>query len=245
MKIQITSYIHGLSNDVRLDLTQKTINSSNADLILFSGHTVGFVNDIQKLQSAIKNNQTEVVFELQNINSEKIYNCLYHIKKGKIKNLYTNQIFSQSGEIEYNYELGDRLLHEFENNRKIKIKGYSILIIQCGEINILKNIQSDENRVEFRLLDNPSLNDRFTKIIKGTDIFLNPIHSPMGNQGKILKRREFFSNDNKYYFSASNTKEDSINLELKSMQYAYYNKNELIEADKIITDKLISRIFEI
>lgn len=245
MKIQITSYIYGLSDKVRFDLTKDTINNSTADLILFSGHTIGFANEIEKLQYTIKNDQSEVIFELQNIKSEKIGNCLYHIKKGKMINLYTNQIFTQSGEIEGNYELGDRLLHEFENNRIIQIKGLSILIIQCGEINILKNIQSEENRVEFRLSDDPILSERFTKIFTETDIFLNPIHTPMGNQGKIQKRREFFSKGNKYYFSASNTKEYSNNLDLKSLQYAYHNEHELIEVEKIITDKLISRIYEI
>ena len=67
----------------------------------------------------------------------------------------------------------------------------------------------------------------------------------MGNQGKIQKRREFLSKNKKFYFSASNTKEDSRNLELKSLQYAFYNGNELIEDNKIITDNSVSRIYKI
>lgn len=245
MKIQITSYIYQHPDKVRLEITKEVINNSTADLLLFSGHTIGFVNEIEKLQSSIKNYQTEVIFELESINSKKIKNCLYHIKKGKVQSMYTNQIFTESIEIENNYELAGRLLNEFETKRKLIINGLSVLIIQCGEINILKNIQSEENRVVFRLLEDKILNEKFTKIINDTDIFLNPIHTPMGNQGKIQKRREFLSKNKKYYFSTSNTKENSKNLELKSLQYAFCNENELIEVEKIITNESISRIYKI
>lgn len=245
MEIQLTSYVYGLSDKVRLEVTKEVINNSTADLLLFSGHTIGFVNEIEKLKSSIKNFQTEVIFELENINSNKINNCLYHIKNGLVKSLYTNQIFTESNEIENNPELADRLLNEFETKRKLNINGFSVLIIQCGEINILKNIQSEENKVVFRLSQDNQLNEKFARIINGTDIFLNPIHSPMGNQGKMQKRREFLSKNKKFYFSFSNTKENTDNLELKSLQYAFYNKKELIEVEKIITDEYISRIYNI
>ncbi len=149
MKIEITSYRHGLSDKIRLNLTRDIINNSTADLLLFSGHTIGFVNDIETLKTQINNTQIDVILELQNINTDKINNCLYRVTKGKLISLYTNQIFTQSSDIEANYELAARLLHEFENNRIIKINGTSILIIQCGEINILKNIQSENTILVF------------------------------------------------------------------------------------------------
>ncbi len=245
MRIQLTSFHHGLLNKVRLDLTAQIINNSTADILFFSGHTIGFVNEIEELRSILENNKTEVVLELEDINSDKINNCLYHIKKGKINNLYTNQIFTQSGEIENNYELGDRLLNELETKRKFKVKGLSFLIIQCGEINILKNVQSDDNRVEFRLLHDNKLSDRFDQILKKTDVILNPIHTPMGNQGKIQKRREFLSKNSKYYFSTSNTKIDSNNLNLKSLQYAFFNGQEIVEKEKYLTGHSVSRIYDI
>ncbi len=245
MRIQITSYISGLSDKDKFELTKEIVNNSTADLLLFSGHTIGFVNEIEKLKTSITNKETEVIFELKDINTEKIKNCLYHIKNGEIQNLYTNQLFAESVEIENNYQLADRLLYEFENKRKFNINKLSFLVIQCGEMNILKNIQSEENRVEFRLAEDEILNERFLKILKETDVFLNPIHSPMGNQGKIQKRREFLSQNEKYYFSTSNTKDDSKNLDLKSLQYAFYNGNELIEESKILTEKSISRIYKI
>lgn len=245
MKLEIASYRYGLSDKVRLNLTKDIINESTSDLLLFSGHTIGFVNDIESIKKLIENTQIEVILELQDINSSKIGNCLYHIKNGKLRSLNTNQLFTQSFEIEGNYELAARLLHELETNRIIEIKGMNILIIQCGEINILKNIQNEKNRVEFRLSDDQSLNDKFTNLIKETNIILNPIHSPMGNQGKIQKRREYLSKNKRYYFSASNTKVDSKNLELKSLQYAFFDGELLTEIDKHISDYSIRRIYDI
>lgn len=243
MKIQITSFHHGLSGKERLCLTENIINNSAADLILFSGHTINFVNDMEKLKSLIKNSKTEVVFELKDVNSSKISNCLYHIKKGQIKNLYTNQLFTQSVDINGNYQLGDRFVHELETKRKIK--GLNFLIIQCGELNILKNIQQKNNRVEFRLADDGDLLTRFLKVLNDTDVILNPIHTPMGNQGKMQKRREFLSSDNRCYFSASNTREGSTNLELKSLQYAFCSGKELIASNTIVARQSISRIYDI
>jgi hypothetical protein len=243
--IEIISFKSNLTDKVRLNLTLKIINESTSDLLLFSGHTLDFVNDIESLREQIKNTKTEVILELKDINSDMLRNCLYRISKGKLFSLNTNQIFATSGQIENNYELGRRLFYEFESHRTLLINGMKILILQCGELNILKNYQNDNNRVEFRLSDDSLLNDIFENIIRTTDIFLNPIHTPMGNQGKMHKRREFLSQNEKYYFSTSNTKENSVDLSLESLQYAYHNglPIEPIEVKQMTNS--ISRIFEI
>lgn len=245
MRIEIISYVSDLSNKIRIYLTSTIINESNADLLLFSGHTIDFVNDIEQLQYSINNKHTEVILELKDINSDKIGNCLYRIKNGIIKSLYTNQLFSRSSEINNNYELADRLLHEFETNRIIKLHGVSFLIIQCGEINILKNIQSKDNEVEFRFSENSILSDTFYKILNKVDVVLNPCHTPMGNQGKMEKRRQFLSKKNKYYFSTCNTKDNSQNLNIKSLQYAFFNGEGLKEVRKDVDQQYISRIYDI
>ena len=126
MNIEIVSYVNSLSNAARLHLTAEIINHSISDVILFSGHTIGFVNDIEQLKTLIKNKRSEVILELEDINSEKINNCLYKISKGVLYSLNTNQIFTKSGEIEGNYELANRLLYEFETKRTIKIKDISV-----------------------------------------------------------------------------------------------------------------------
>lgn len=245
MFIEIVSYLHELSDKVRLELTNTLINTSTADILLFPGHSVSFVKDIESLRSSIDNCRTEVVFELQNVKSQIIRNCLYRISKGVVRSMFTNQLFSQSLEIENNYELGRRFLHELQIHRMFEVHGFKILIIQCGEINILKNIQSENNRVEFRLSDDANMGKDFLRILGDSNIILNPIHTPMGNQGKMEKRRVYLSQDSRYYFSTSNSKADSSNLDLKSLQYAYCDGLPIIEKEKVISDNYVKRTFEI
>lgn len=244
-KLELVSFENGLSNKKRLELATEIINSTKSDILLFPGHTIGFVNEIEELRQIIKNSKTEVILELEKIGSSKINNCLYRITKGEIISLNTNQIFSTSDEIHNNFELASRLLFELEYKRYFKIKGKNVLILQCGEINILKNFQSENNRVEFRLSDDSEMNAKFKNILSRTDIVLNPIHSPMGNQGKMEKRRQFLSKNKKYYFSTSNTKPGSKNLSLSSLQYAFYNQKPIKELNIYKGVNFISRVYEI
>ncbi|MBB6613149.1 hypothetical protein H7F15_19070 [Pontibacter sp. Tf4] len=244
-EIEIVSFVHKLPNEDRLRLTAELINNSSADILLFSGHTIGFVNDIEILKDLIHNKNIEAFLELENINSDKIGNCLYRVTNGKLKNLYTNQLFSASGQIENNYELADRFLHELETKRNFSIKGFNTLVLQCGELNILKNYQSEENRVEFRFNDDKDLKKRFDKLLKTSNLILNPIHTPMGNQGKMNKRRIYLSSQKRLYFSTSNTKEESKNLKLESLQYAYFDGKPLKGTSKIKIDNSISRTYKV
>jgi hypothetical protein len=245
MNIDLISYLNNLSNKDRLALTTEIINNSNADLILFAGHTIGFVNDIEELRYRITNAKTEAILELKDINSGKFSNCLYRIKNGKLENMFSHQLFTQSIDIEGNYQLAEILINELSTRRTFKIKNKSFLVLQCGELNILRNLQSKNNKVEFRLSDNKYLKTQFEEILNKTNVILNPIHTPMGNQGKMTKRREFLSNKNKYYFSTSNTTENSNNLNAISLQYAYFNKKPLETQEIDCKNKFIRKSFKI
>jgi hypothetical protein len=243
--VELVSFINGLSNKKRLDIVAEAINYSISDLILFPGHSILSYKDLEVLRKSICKSKTEAIIEIKDIGSDKIGNCLYRISNGELLSLNTNQLFSTSDEIENNIELAERLLSEFEFNRQFKINGKQVLVIQCGELNILKNIQSENNSVEFRLSSDVKLKKKFNEILKSTDIVLNPIHSPMGNQGKMEKRRLFLSKNKKYYFSTSNTKVDAENLNLPSLQYAFYNKKPM-ESILINTKAYyINRVFEV
>ena len=98
-------------------------------------------------------------------------------------------MFSNSSEISNNYELANRFLHELETNRRLKINGKNITILQCGEILILEYCKSEDKGIKFRFSDDTGLNSRFEKILSNTDIFLNPIHTPMARQWQMEKRR--------------------------------------------------------
>ncbi len=245
MKIQTISYRADITNSDKLKSTIELINNSKSDLLLFSGHTIGSIKDIEKLRSKIENKKTEAYLELEDIGSEKINNCLYKLSKGNLISLNTNQLFSTSHEIEDNVELAQRLIYEFKSHRIQNIKRKRILIIQCGEFNILKNFQNKNNEVAFRLYKNKGLNSEFKKIINNIDIIWNPMHSPMGNQGKMHKRREFLSRRNNYYFSASNTNSFNDRLDSKGLQYAYFNGNKIQESNKTLGLNHFSRVFEI
>ena len=121
------------------------------------------------------------------------------------------------------------------------------LVLQCGELNILKNYQKEGNRVAFRVDNDPILEKRFSELLGQTHIVLNPIHSPMGNQPKLSKRRVFLSRNGRAYFSTSNA-EDSKHLSLryKSLQYALFDGKVLSELNNEESRTgYITRTFEI
>lgn len=244
MKIQLTSYLSDISDKERLTLTADIINQSSADLILFAGHTILSAKDIDRLNSRISNKDVEAIIELQDLKSDFISNCLYHIKSGTIRNLYTNQLFSTSAHINNNNQLAERFIYELETKRMLKIRGKFCLILQCGELNILKNQQMYDNKVMFRI-DDFQLLDRFNNLISKAAVILNPIHTPMGNQGKMHKRREYLSGNNRYYFSTSNTNENAKDLSLKGLQYAYNNGAKKIEAEILYYNNSVSRFYYI
>ena len=87
-------------------------------------------------------------------------------------------------------------------------------------------MQSDENKVRFRFSEK-NMQRLFRNTLDDTSLILNPQHTPMGNQGKMSKRREFLSANRRVYISTCNVK-TSLDLEnIKSAHYAYYNGREL------------------
>ena len=160
--------------------------------------------------------------------------------------MYSHQLFTDSASISIHPELMDHLMLELETRRRFAVANRNVSIIQCGENGILMNKQSEGNRPVFRFEDDEALNKRFTDFLNNTDIILNPIHSPMGNQGKMQKRRELFSDNNRAYFSTANfDNEESVYN--KSVQYACINGEDLepinVEGGK--RNSYIVRTFEI
>ena len=233
MVIQLVSYKSTLRAGSRLRYTAEIINSSKADLILFAGHTLATHWDVDELNALIDNDKTTAVIEVkENAISvlNPVSNSLFLLRNGVVKDMFTHQLFSDSKNISTYRELGEHLLLELETRRGFSIANKKVSIIQCGENNIIRNIQSEENRPIFRFEDDAVLNQRFTDFLNNTNIILNPMHSPMGNQGKMCKRREFFSDDNRAYFSTANYDEGAINN--KSVQYACVNGKELKPTDE-------------
>ena len=175
-----------------------------------------------------------------------VCNSLFLLKDGVVKDLYTHQLFTDSATINAYPELCDHLLLELETRRSFEAANRNVTVIQCGENGILRNKQSEGNKAVFRFEDNEELSQRFANILDNTHIVLNPIHSPMGNQGKMKKRREYYSNNNRAYFSTANFSDDeSINN--KSLQYACINgiEQEPIDIEIGAKNAFIIRTFVI
>lgn len=229
MIIELVSQHAGKTADVRLKHVIQIINNSMADLIVFAGHALIRKKDVSSLRRALKNNTSAVLLE-----TKEGGNHLYRIESGKIIDLNTHQVFKTSDEINKEPRKADALLNELESNRCFEVKGRKCLVLQCGELNILRNYQSDGNRVAFRFDNTPELEKRFFKLIEQSDIILNPIHKPMGNQGKLSKRRITLSDDGRAYFSTCNALTgDSLSLKQKSLQYATVNGKDYPESESV------------
>ena len=249
MKIQLVSYIVNLSPDDKISVTADIINSSKSDLIFFPGDTLNDINDAYKLQSLVRNKKTIALLEISQLSIEdfdtRIINCPFLIQDGKLVNMHTFQYFATSDAIENNVFLAEAFINELETRRQFKVKGYNCLILQCGENNILKNIQSEDNNVVIRLSEK-SLARRFKQVLNGSDIILNAIHQPQyGNQNKLHKRREYFSQNKRLYFSTNNCYK--LSSSAKSIQYAYRNGLGIDCPEPTIDSKerYMYRLFEI
>ena len=228
MIVQLVSYKSTLRADSRLQHTAEIINSSKADLILFAGHTLASHRDVDELNTLLDNNRTTAVIEVKKDTKSKslpVYHSLFLLQNGVAKDIYTHQLFTDSKTIKAYPELGEHLMLELETRRNFSAANRNVSIIQCGENNILRNIQSEGNRAVFRFEDDAILNKRFADFLNNTDIILNPMHSPMGNQPKMRKRREFFSDNNRAYFSTANYVDEEA-IYNKSVQYACINGKE-------------------
>lgn len=249
MVIQLVSYKTTLRADSRLRHTAEIINSSKADMILFAGHTLASHRDIDELNTLVDNDKTTAVIEVkENAISvlNPVCNSLFLLRNGMVKDMFTHQLFSDSKNISTYHELGEHLMLELETRRNFSVANRNVSIIQCGENNILRNIQSEGNRPVFRFEDDSIMNQRFADFLDNTDIILNPMHSPMGNQGKMRKRREFFSDNNRAYFSTANY-DDKESIYNKSVQYACVNGKEQEPMDVEVgkRDSYIVRTFVI
>ena len=249
MIVQLVSYKSTLRADSRLQHTAEIINSSKADLILFAGHTLASHRDVDELNTLLDNNRTTAVIEVKKNTKSKslpVYHSLFLLQNGVAKDIYTHQLFTDSKTIKAYPELGEHLMLELETRRNFSTANRNVSVIQCGENNILRNIQSEGNRAVFRFEDDAILNKRFADFLNNTDIILNPMHSPMGNQPKMRKRREFFSSNNRAYFSTANYVDEEA-IYNKSVQYACINGKEQEPMDVEVgkRDSYIVRTFVI
>lgn len=247
MKVELVSLRRGITWKKRLDTVIDIINHSKSDIVLFCGHTIVDENDCVELATKVVNKDSLILFEVKQVEESsfiRLKNCLFRIEHGQLMNMFTNQFFASSQEIEGNEPLCERFINELETKRIFNIKKKKCLALQCGEINIIKNIQKESNRPVFRIQNRKDLEKRFFDLLDNCDIILNPIHTPMGNQGKMGKRRELLSSDKRYYFSTSNSDEKHP-MASSSLQYSFYDGSRLDETMREVNNVVQIRQFDI
>lgn len=132
--------------------------------------------------------------------------------------------------------------------RSFNYDGKRFTILVCGETAMLKckMVNKQIGPAEFRI-SSPQASAKYGQIMAGTDVFLNPILTTQGNQGKIKKRREAFSSDGRYYFSNASLEKGKMTAKHLSLQYAVHNGVALqpIPGGMTQTAEYISRVFTI
>ncbi len=143
MIIQLVSYKSSLRADSRLRHTAEIINSSKADLILFSGHTLASHCDVDELNTLLDNNRTTAVIEVKKDAKSKslpVYHSLFLLQNGVVKDIYTHQLFTDSKTIKAFPDLGEHLILELETRRSFSAANRNVSIIQCGEMQIAESM---------------------------------------------------------------------------------------------------------
>jgi len=211
----------------RARLVSDIINEYNdLDLILFSGSTV-HKESLNEL--IISNNimKSTIILEaeekqLDRLSKKKwIWTSKWYIFRGNaIIKENIEQLFATSSQAKR--KAVEPLLERLEDKRRVNIDGYSCRLVICGENNMLRNKQSEDNRVSFRISD---LEDRFQKIFSKTDVFLNPAHTPMGNLAKMRKRWGYLSRGGRLCLFTTNAINEK-KLRQRRLQYVFSNSQE-------------------
>lgn len=227
LNIQAVVYPSSLPVLKQNEINKKVFNESNADILLFPGWTFKDPTHVSDFNHSITNRKTLGIFDLKDIQSRGLSNALFVVYKGELK-FISFQLFTSSAEISGNPLLGQIFLDEFRDNRVFEVKGKKVRLIHCGELSILRNEQENRirNKVKFRFSDR-AMERQFLETLNETSLILNPQHSPMGNQGKMRKRRTYLSANNRGYISAGNVRIISDLDSTKSAHYACFNGKEL------------------
>lgn len=249
MKIATVGYDYYLSPERRMDIMVEVINeNADADLILFPGHSLEQEEDAIWVSKNVNNKHSKVILELHNFENSvcHIKNALFAIENGKLKNLYSGQLFSTNEDIKGKDVLMNKFFDELPR-KSFDLCGKRCVILQCGENSMLESKKADGYKARFRFEDNLDLNRRFMEMLDSTDIFLNPVHSIQGEQGVQHQRRVLLSGSKRHYFSTCALDyKTSGNLGHKSLQYSYFNGEE-IDADYVNDEAgdYVVNVFEI
>ena len=131
MKIQLIGF-DSIMNPIRkVKLFKEIVNGSDADLILFPGHTLRNDDDIDYLWPEIENEKSTVVLEVRDsfpTDCLHLHNALFLWRDYGFEDMLTSQIFATSREISGQERLMARLFDELPR-RQFECCGKRITVL--------------------------------------------------------------------------------------------------------------------
>lgn len=248
----------------KASIMREVLTTSTSDIVVFPGSSIlsmdDFMSIINDITITIK--VRLVIFEVSSIKDTKKGKdskskdrdsfgegyCYDIVHRRFILDAF-KQRYAMGSDLDRDPELFNKLYDEWNNGlRSFKYGGKTFTVLMCGETAMLKcnMVNRKMGPAQFRFNGIQAL-AKFQKIIDGTDVFLNPIHTIQGNQGKIKRRREVLSSSDRVYFSTASVESGKVSAKSVSLQYAVCNGLDLQPTPGGIkqTGKYISRVFEI
>lgn len=212
------------SDQRKLKSLQNIFFKSKADLLLFPGSTIGNAKKLYNIDYT--KFKGTAILEAEEINSFLGYYWLFKVSNSEIQPMMTSQLFNTSGLIKSNEVLGEMLVHTLANSRTVTVKGKKILVLQCGENNVLR-VPKDDGNIDIRL--SPYQKQRFKELLRGADIIFNPTHT--ANTRPLYERRhQYLSMQSKMKtcITTSNKKKASNSplADLDSLHQVYVDRHK-------------------
>lgn len=243
MIIQLVAFEQGLSHIKRRNSVQSIICADMADLILFPGDTLDGEDDLAYIQRDIRHTESTAIVELKqaDYHFRSQIHSLRRIESGTIIDPHTGQWFSRSQELGEDPSLvRDYLLYELPKRRFI-CDNHNVVVIQCGENNLVTTPQTEGYQPRFRFVDDEDMSSAFNNILNTTHIVLNPMHTV---QHRHYAERCRFLSQGRYYFGTANA-DDSVALG-EALCIGYHNGKKLIATPgPFVKDRFYSCFFDI
>lgn len=268
MKIELVSYSSwdpdGLEKRFKASIMRDVLANSSSDIVMFPGSSILSLNDFMHIVNdpTITIKVKLVIFEVSSLKKTKkgkgnkskdkdsfgLSYC-YDIVHGRFILDAFRQRYATGSNLDRCPCLFDAMYDEWKNGlRRFCYRGRRFTILMCGETAMLKcdRVDGKIGPAKFRIPDPQALAD-YQEMMNETDVFLNPIHTIQGNQGKIKRRRDVFSSNDKVYFSTASLEDGKVSAKHASLQYAVCNGIDLPPIPGGIKNvgKYISRVFEI
>lgn len=218
--------------------------------LLFSGSTLCdkrkrdnniVSSDVRKIGRFFKH--FHVIFEVNKTGDKESPYGLYAYSKGKkVLGPICQLLWASFADENLYCELWDKL----ENgHRSVSLGRLKFMVLICGELNILHNKQSDDNKVDG--LRRPLCRNKIRSL--DYDILFNPTHTPLtGLYGKYKRRLKYISKGRKGRTAMLNFNVPNTQKNRTAAFIAYRNGKEIkrkIEEQEVWSNEWAMRIIEV